>query len=105
MEFHSLREFIDVAREMGEVQEIDGADWNLEIGAISELMAERKGPVLLFDHIKDYPAGYRVLTNAFNSVRRTALVHDLPTELTPIQTLNAWREKIRDYNKDSFPKP
>ena len=97
MKFDSLREFIDAVKELGELKEVENADWNLEIGAITELMAERKGPALLFDRIKDYPAGYRVLSNAFTTLGRTALVHGLPSELTPIDTLKAWRERIRDF--------
>jgi len=97
MKFDSLRDYIDEVDRAGELKVIEGADWNLEIGAITELMAERRGPALLFDRIKDYPVGYRVLTNAFNTLNRTALVHGLPTGLTPIQTLGAWREKMKEY--------
>ena len=50
MKFDSLREFIDAVKELGELKEIDNADWNLEIGAITEQMAERKGPALLCCH-------------------------------------------------------
>ncbi|MBU2608414.1 MAG: UbiD family decarboxylase [Chloroflexi bacterium] len=97
MKFDSLRDYIDEINRLGELKIIEGADWNLEIGAITELVAERQGPALLFDRIKDYPAGFRVLTNAFSSVRRTALVHGLPTGLTPVETLKAWRERMEGY--------
>lgn len=36
-----------------------GAHLNLEIATISELAAEKFGPVILFDKIADYPPGYR----------------------------------------------
>ena len=97
MKLDSLREFVDAVKEMGELKEIDNADWNLEIGAITELMAERKGPALLFDRIKDYPPGYRVLSNAFTTLGRTALVHGLPANLTAMEMLKAWREKLREF--------
>ena len=49
MAFPDLRTFIDGAARIGELKQIDGADWNLEIGCLTELMAEQEGPLLLFD--------------------------------------------------------
>lgn len=51
-------------RARGDITDVPGAHWALEIGAITELMIERGGPGLLFDDIADYPKGYRILTNA-----------------------------------------
>ncbi len=51
--FRDLRDFIDrLVREFGkdEVRVVDGEDWNLEIGCLTELMAQ--GPALLFDIAK-----------------------------------------------------
>ena len=62
MAFTDLRTFIDGAARIGELKQIDGADWNLEIGCLTELMAEQEGPLLLFDNIPGYPKGFRVLT-------------------------------------------
>ena len=44
---------------MGELKIVQNADWNLEIGALSVLSSKHKEntPALLFDRIKDYPAG------------------------------------------------
>ncbi len=41
MAFRDLREFIDAAKEIGEVKEIHGAHWDLEIGALTEIVAYR----------------------------------------------------------------
>ncbi|MFC1870101.1 UbiD family decarboxylase [Chloroflexota bacterium] len=97
MKFDSLREFIDVVEGWGELERIDGADWNLEIGVLTEMMAEIKGPVLLFDNIKDYPKGYRVLTNVFTTMKRSAIVQGLPMELTGLEMLKTYREKLRGF--------
>ena len=51
MAFTDLRTFIDGAARIGELKIIDGAHWNLEIGCLTELMAEQEGPLLLFDKI------------------------------------------------------
>lgn len=57
MPTEDLRQWLEQADHLGQVQKIDGADWNEEIACITELMLrERKEPpALLFDHIKDYP--------------------------------------------------
>ena len=48
-----LRSFIGRLESMGEIKTIEGADWNLEIGGLTELLSEKRGPALLFDRIKD----------------------------------------------------
>ena len=52
MAFADLRAFIDGAARIGEVKNIDGAHWHLEIGCLTELMAEQDGPLLVFDNIR-----------------------------------------------------
>ena len=41
MPFNDLREFIEAAREIGDLKEIHGAHWDLEIGALTEIFASR----------------------------------------------------------------
>jgi len=96
MAFSDLRAFITAADTLGEAKIIDGADWNLEIGCLTELMAERDGPLLLFDNICGYPKGFRIATNVIATARRFALALGLPTDLTNLEILKAWREKTRD---------
>src|SRR5262249_12250642 len=67
-----LRDVMRAFDERGDLKRVDNVDWNLELGAITELIALRDGPALLFDHIRGYPAGYRVMTNFMNSPRRAA---------------------------------
>ena len=77
-----LRDWIRAVDEMGELRVVEGADWKLEIGAISELNCRLKPtPALLFDKIKDYPAGYRVLTATTASRRRLLLTLGMSTDL------------------------
>lgn len=59
----NLRAFLQIAEDAGEVEHIDGADPDLEMGALYELSLERaQPPVLLFENIKGCP-GYRVAAN------------------------------------------
>src|SRR4029450_10273231 len=96
MPFSDLRTFIDAAARIGETKNIDGAHWNLEIGCLTELMAEQDGPLLLFDTIVDYPKGFPRATNILATARRFALALGLPTDVPKLEILKTWRNKIRD---------
>jgi UbiD family decarboxylase len=96
MAFPDLRTFIEAAAGIGEAKTVDGAHWNLEIGCLTELMAEQEGPLLLFDNIPGYPKGLRIATNVLATARRFALALGLPTELPKLEILKAWRDKTRD---------
>ena len=75
-----LREFLKGTEKLGELKTVRNADWNLEVGAITEISgAEPNPPALLFEEIKDYPTGFRILTNMFQTQSRTALALGLPT--------------------------
>jgi UbiD family decarboxylase len=70
-----LRRWLEEVRGFGELHDVAGADWNLEIGAVSEVNVKRAGhPALLFDRIPGYPDGFRVLTCSTSSPRRLASI-------------------------------
>ncbi len=94
-EWDDLRGFIDLCEADGELRRFNNVDWNLEIGGINEAMAQRRGPMCLFDEIKDYPKGFRVSSNPLTSYRRTARILRLPVDLKGVALLNAFRSKIR----------
>ncbi len=95
MAFRDLRQFIEAAEALGDLTLIKGAHWDLEIGCITELSAEREGPLLLFDSIPGYPEGYRIVTNFLGTPRRFALALGLPPDLPKLEVLKAWKEKSR----------
>jgi UbiD family decarboxylase len=98
MAFADLREFVDRAATEGELKRVDGADWNLEIGAITELLGMRRdGPALLFDRIPGYPDGYRILTNALNNQRRIAWALGLAEAARGVDLVQGVREKLRGF--------
>lgn len=99
MEYTDLREFLAKVEEFGELRKIEGMDWNVEMGAITEILyRERaeKSPALLFDRVKDYPAGYRCLYGMLNSPKRFALAMGipLPQERGLMPLLHAYRQKM-----------
>jgi UbiD family decarboxylase len=93
MPFDSLGDFIKAADAVGEVQFVEGADLELDVGCLTELFAERDGPMLVFDKFKGYPTGYRVASNAVRSARRFSLALDLPLDVHPLELLRLWRDK------------
>jgi UbiD family decarboxylase len=59
-----LRDWLREVDRRDRLKIVRGAHWDLEIGAITELMIKKKGsPALLFDDILDHPKGYRVAAN------------------------------------------
>ena len=97
MAIRDLREFMAALEPMDEIRTVDGADWDLEIGAITELNFEREGPALLFDHIKGYPKGYRILCNAVETLPRALLALGLPTDLDTDAAIAQYEAKLSSY--------
>jgi len=95
--FDDLRQFIDAAKKVGEWREIKKADWNLEIGALIEATAELipQPPMLIFDEIKGYPAGFRVLGLSFAAYKRVALALGLPPDKSKLELVRIAARKIR----------
>jgi UbiD family decarboxylase len=94
--YKDLREWLALVDQLGELQVVHGADWNLEIAAITELarLESKAKPALLFDRIKDYPPGYRVLTGMNNTIRRLALTTSMPVEESVEAFVRRWKERV-----------
>jgi 4-hydroxy-3-polyprenylbenzoate decarboxylase len=89
-----LRSVMEYLEADGQLRRVSGADWDLELGAITEMMALRDGPALLFDPVKGYPRGYSVLTNLMNSPRRVARLLGLPSDARGVGIVRAIRERF-----------
>ena len=71
MKFDDLREYLKKVDEIGELKMIDGADPETEIGPITEIVGwTEEHPSILFDNIKGYPNGFRIMVWTFNSTKR-----------------------------------
>src|SRR3954463_10304208 len=93
--YKDLRGYIAAADALGELRRVEGADWDLELGAITEVAARAANPkIILFDGIKGYPEGYRVLTNPVCSASTTGLAFGLDPKLTGMEIIRAWKEKL-----------
>src|SRR5262245_11028665 len=101
-----LRAWLANAEKLGELRTVRGADWNLELGAISELNVKKDHPpALLFDEIAGYPKGFRVLTCSTSSPLRLSSILRLPLQKTHkglVDTLRGrpaqWKEKAGQYD-------
>jgi 4-hydroxy-3-polyprenylbenzoate decarboxylase len=96
--YDGLRSFLARAEALGEVQRIAGADWDLEIGALTETVAEliTEPPALLFDEIKGYPKGFRLLSLPTASAARMALALGLPPDTPRLELLRDTTRRLRD---------
>lgn len=99
MSYGDLREWLANVEAMGELKKLKGAHWDLEIGAITDVLHHTEpSPALLFDEIQDYPRGHRILVNALHSRNRLALTMGLPTGLKDLEFVSHLRKKI-NFNK------
>ena len=93
--YKDLRGYLDATDKLGELRRCNGADWDLELGAITEVAARANNPkVVLFDDIQGYPTGFRVVTNPVCSAATTALAFGLDPKLTGMDIIRAWKERL-----------
>lgn len=94
-----LRLWLEKTEKAGELKKYEGADWDLEVGYLTARNWLRDdAPALLFDKIKGYPAGYRVLTSSIRVPSRISSALNLPRGKSPKELLQILRGKVRDWN-------
>src|SRR5262249_5689624 len=100
MSVQDLRDWITMVDSAGELRKVHGADCDVELGTIVDQYQRRmEFPALLFDEIKGYPKGFRVLANTLTSTRRIALTLRLPVESSKMELVQAWRKYAKEYPK------
>ncbi|MDO8637536.1 MAG: UbiD family decarboxylase, partial [Dehalococcoidia bacterium] len=83
MSFKDNREFVKALQKTGDAIVVrTEVDWDLEAGAITRRVCETGGPAPLFEKIKDYPAGYRILGAPLANYRRLAVAMDMSPDST-----------------------
>jgi UbiD family decarboxylase len=95
--YDGLRSFLKECEKLGEVMTIRDADWNLEIGALTEMASELidEPPALMFDDIKGYPSGFRVLSIPTASRVRMALALGLPADTPKMEIVRHAAQRIK----------
>ena len=60
MQYRGLRGWLDQVDKLGELRKVDGASWDVEMGALTHMLTEKSGgtaPAILFDNVPGYPQG------------------------------------------------
>jgi 4-hydroxy-3-polyprenylbenzoate decarboxylase len=74
MAFNDIREFMKALDEKGEMVHVrEEVDWDLEAAAIVRRCYETGGPAVLFEKLKDYPSGYRIIGGSLANFKRVAI--------------------------------
>lgn len=94
-----LRSFAGYAGQIGELKYINNLHWDKEVGSFTEMVYRAKpvnSPALMFDHIGQYPEGYRCLYGMLASQRRFGLATgiDIASNKTRMELLRAFRKKM-----------
>jgi 4-hydroxy-3-polyprenylbenzoate decarboxylase len=95
-----LREFLKAADAAGQVRTVEGAHWDKEMGAVTEVLYREKvekAPLLMFDDIPGYAKGLRCAYGMLGSPLRLALSLGLKTDLAGDRRamLDAFRDKVK----------
>ena len=98
MAFRDLREYIAKLKENGDLLEVDReVDWNLEAGALIRKVDEgKKGPSLLFNKMKDYPEGYRLLGEPMLTNRHLCTAMGMPVDSPYEEILREYGERVNN---------
>lgn len=96
----SLREYIHRLDERDMVRTVEGADWEYEVGALTEIGVRVDNPkALLFDKIADYDPGYRILSAPYLTDRHHAVALGLEESASSVELVREWKNRIRDIDR------
>ena len=92
-----LREWLKDVKRLEQLEQISGAHWELELGALTEIILERIStpPAVVFDNVPGFDPNRRVLVNMLETLERTALTLNLPLDLQIIPLIDALRARLR----------
>ena len=90
-----FRSWLDEVESLGLLKTVEGADWDEEIGAITDTNVKKNKYTLLFDKIKGYPKGFRVLTGSLLDSKRVALTLGLPPTLSDLELVKVLRDRLK----------
>ena len=98
--YKDLRDWLRLAEADGELKRIDGANCDLEMAGIAEILyreGRRPVPALLFDNVPGYAKGFRTLFGVISSPRRLARALNLSGCEERLDVVRALREKSKTF--------
>ncbi|HLE80495.1 MAG TPA: UbiD family decarboxylase, partial [Dehalococcoidia bacterium] len=101
MAHRDLRQYLAKLEAEDELRHVGAeVDWDLEIGAISRRGIELRAPALLFENVRGYPQGYRLLANILSGTRppngRLALAMGLPKAAPTLELIEQYAHRVRN---------
>src|SRR3989449_9939027 len=98
--YRGLRDWLEQVEKFGELLKVNGAHWDREMGAITQMLTEGgkgKAPAILFDEVPGYPKGYRTLYGQFSTIKRVALTLGLPLQYErKVEIVKAYHERMQN---------
>jgi 4-hydroxy-3-polyprenylbenzoate decarboxylase len=97
-----LRVWLGQVEKLGQLERIDGVNWDLELSTLAEILNETYGergkarPALLFDRIVGYPEGHRVAVNLVSSSGRLSLTMGMDPGLSDFEFIQQWRRRAKE---------
>src|SRR5208337_3890492 len=89
--YDDLRQWLDEARELGEVKDVPGLSWQQDIGMVSELaLHDDTAACFVFNEVPGTIQGSRVLVNFFGGKRKNMTL-GFSTDLAKIELSEAFR--------------
>lgn len=99
MIYDGLRDWLVKVDELGEMRTLEDVDWNLEMGAIVDVLYREHPPyppALIFGRIKGHAKGYRALFGHFASPKRIALTLGITEEFDHVlEFTRMYHERMR----------
>lgn len=84
-----LRDFVAQCEKVGQLKRVKAeVDWDLEISHVAKVVEEKSGPALLFEKVKGYTSP--VLTGAFGTTERLAVILGKDPKLSMVQLTQEW---------------
>lgn len=89
--YHDLRQWLDEARRLGEVKEVQGLSYQKEIGQLAELSAhDENAPCFVFEDVPGTLKGSRLLVNFFAGKRKNMTL-GFSTDLSKLELSEGFR--------------
>ncbi|MGH7765932.1 MAG: UbiD family decarboxylase [Candidatus Binatia bacterium] len=100
-----LRSWLRDVEAIGQLKHVNGASTDLEIGVITEINGQRRGPALLFDNIPGFQKGFRILSGSTLNAKRLALTLGYRDIDNDQQLISRLEGKIGDFERTSADYP
>jgi len=103
LRYEDLREWMELAQDLGELRTVQGATWERDIGMAAEVVLhDEAAPCVVFEDIPNSLPGSRVLVNFFGGRRKNTTL-GFPEDLTKAELAEAFRVRfLEDMKTEAY---